>query len=396
MRPLGPFEAAPLLAVATSGGADSLALALLAERWARQRGGHIRALTVNHGLRPAATAEATEVGRWLARRAIAHRVLAWPGAKPRAGVAAAAREARYGLLQGYCRRHGILHLLLAHQAEDQAETFLLRLGRASGAAGLAAMAAVAERADLRLLRPLLSVARARLEATLARAGQPWIDDPANRDRTRMRPRLRSALPALARAGFEPAVLASAARAFAAERGELEAAVASLLARAVRYHPAGRAWLDPAVFRAAGPDVAVAALAALLQGLGRRLHPPRGERLARLHAALSRGLVVGRTLGACRLVPVGGRILVVPEAGPNGCSPSDPSASGMGAWAGEPCLAYRRVGPRLASVSLASVSQVGSVVIRKGAGLADARNGFNATRALTAPTFMLVKGASGTI
>ena len=123
----GPFGREPVIAAAVSGGADSLALCLLADPWVRKRGGRLVALTVDHGLRPGSGEEAGRVGDWLARRGIAHRVLRWRGEKPRRGVQAAAREARYHLLREGCARHGALHLLLAHQREDQAETFVMRL-----------------------------------------------------------------------------------------------------------------------------------------------------------------------------------------------------------------------------------------------------------------------------
>src|SRR3989338_8880686 len=86
MGELGPFESCPHVACAVSGGADSLALALLAWRWAERRGGRLIALTVDHGLRPEAADEARQVGAWLGARGIAHRVLTWRGAKPTSGV----------------------------------------------------------------------------------------------------------------------------------------------------------------------------------------------------------------------------------------------------------------------------------------------------------------------
>src|SRR5205807_1942501 len=72
MAPLGPFESRPFLAVAVSGGSDSLALCLLANSWVRERDGAVVALTVDHGLRVAAAAEAVRVGRWLAAREVPH------------------------------------------------------------------------------------------------------------------------------------------------------------------------------------------------------------------------------------------------------------------------------------------------------------------------------------
>ena len=167
MARFGPFEPKPRLAVAVSGGADSLALALLADRWARAQGGRITAVTVDHALRPEAAAEARQVGRWLKAAKIRHVTLRWTppaplkklagGTRP-ANLQSAARDARYQLLTGWCRDHAVLHLLLAHHRDDQAETLLLRLARGSGLDGLAAMAPLVERASLRLLRPLLPAA----------------------------------------------------------------------------------------------------------------------------------------------------------------------------------------------------------------------------------------------
>ena len=172
MQPIGPFEPAPRVAVAVSGGSDSLALCLLADRWAQARGGKVFALTVDHGLRPESGAEAAQVQRWLAARAISHRTRRWTGARRTGATQAEARAARFALLAGWCRRAGVLHLLLGHQREDQAETALQRLVHGSGIEGLAAMAPVRlamepDGRGVRLLRPLLSVPRDALAATLA-------------------------------------------------------------------------------------------------------------------------------------------------------------------------------------------------------------------------------------
>src|SRR5215510_6550933 len=108
---LGPFERAPRLAVAVSGGADSMALALLADVWARQRGGTITALTVDHRIRSESAIEARRVGAWLAARGIAHETLVWEGPRPSGDIQAAARAARYRLLEAWCAERGYLHLL---------------------------------------------------------------------------------------------------------------------------------------------------------------------------------------------------------------------------------------------------------------------------------------------
>ena len=197
MAALGPFAPAPHLAVAVSGGADSLALCLLADAWAKAEGGRITALVVDHRLRCGSTAEAVQVGNWLDRRGIAHQRLVWDGAKPVTGIQAAAREARYRLLADWCRAAGVGHLLVGHQAADQAETVLMRIWRASGIIGLAGIRPCVELADVRLVRPLLGVPPERLRRYLEAEGQPWIEDASNRDPAFTRVRLRQASASLA-------------------------------------------------------------------------------------------------------------------------------------------------------------------------------------------------------
>jgi tRNA(Ile)-lysidine synthase len=313
MAAVGPFEAAPRIAVAVSGGGDSMALGLLADRWARKSAGNITALTVDHGLRPDSAAEAARVGHWLAARRIGHVVLRWDGPRPAAGIQEAAREARYRLMTAWCRDAGVLHLLLAHNLEDQAGTFLMRLQRDSGADGLAAMTAVAETPAVRLVRPLLAVSRGRLRATLGEFGQDWVEDPSNRDPRFARTRLDAALPVLADAGFPAARLAAAAGRLGHGRAAIEESVSNLLARCCALHPAGFATIDAAILTEAPERVSQRALARLLMCVGGGAHGPRREKLVRLHARLAANpLDKARTLGGCRVMPMNGRLLVCRE------------------------------------------------------------------------------------
>ncbi|MGE5517096.1 MAG: tRNA lysidine(34) synthetase TilS [Bacteroidota bacterium] len=314
MAPLGPFEARPCVAVAVSGGADSLCLALLADAWARARGGQAVGLTVDHALRPDSAAEAEQVGKWLAARGVAHHVLRWDGVKPAADIQAEARTARYRLLEQWCADAGVLHLLLAHHQDDQAETLLLRLARGSGVDGLAAMAPVTEGFSLRLLRPFLGTARARLAATLTAWGQDWIEDPSNRSDAFARVRLRKLSPVLAAEGMTPSRLAATARRLGRARAALEDAVAEAAARWVEVHPAGYAQVDPSAFRLLAEEVGLRLLVRLVQAVGGAAHPPREERVAALHERLRHGFDGGATLGGCRFSLWRGRLLICREAG----------------------------------------------------------------------------------
>ena len=310
---LGPFEDNPDIAVAVSGGPDSMALLLLAAAWAARRGGRATGLTVDHGLRRDSATEARTVAAWCADLGIAHRILTWPGPKPTTGVQAAARAARYGLLTIWCRTHHVAHLLLAHHAGDQAETFLYRMSRGSGVDGLAAMPAVSVRDGVRLLRPLLLHRKDRLTAFLGAAGQAFVDDPGNRDPRFARAGLRRRLSALEAAGLGTAPFLAATGALGRLRRDGDGSCAALAATAVAVYPAGYAEIKPAPLAAADADIAHRVLAALLQAVGGRDYAPRRRSLDDLLRALRRhGVVPPRTLGGCVIAPAAGLLRIYRE------------------------------------------------------------------------------------
>ena len=326
MAVAGPFEPKPFLALAVSGGSDSMALALLAQRWAQRRQGRCVALIVDHGLRPEAAAEAKLAGRRLRALGIEHRILRWTEPKPKSGIQEAARTARYDLLTGWCRRHGALHLLTAHQADDQAETVAMRLAHRSGETGLAAMPLVAARDGVRLVRSLLALRRDELRALLTARKVAWVDDPSNEDLRFERIRLRRAL---APATIE-SMLARAATA-AAFRQKQDDAVARLLA-SVRAMPEASLAMPLALFADAPMPIARAALERCLLCVSGDEHGPRGERLDRLLAELRRPASFrGRTLGGCRLLRWQGSLAICRELAAIGASV--PATPGKQRWDG---------------------------------------------------------------
>jgi tRNA(Ile)-lysidine synthase len=307
---LACFEGAPVVAVAVSGGPDSLALAILADRWARRRGGAICALTVDHGLRPESGAEIRRLGGWLAARAIRHETLVWDGAKPASGVQEAARAARYRLLARWCGEHGCLHLLTAHHRDDQAETHLIRRAAHSAADGLAGMSAIRELDNCRILRPLLAIGKARLIATLKAEDQPFITDPSNRDPAFARGRLRGG-----EGGGGPGevdALLDAVAALGRGRAARERVADAVIANAATLHPAGFASIDPGPLLGAPPEIGERAIAAIVAALGGGRYPPRRRRTARLLRVLRGDARGGYTLGGCRFVAWRQRILVLRE------------------------------------------------------------------------------------
>ena len=218
-----PIDPDARLAVAVSGGPDSLALLWLA---AAAFPGRIAALTVDHRLRAGSGAEAAAVAAWCATIGVPHATLVWADPDARRNVQAAARAARYALMGDWCAANGVGCLLTAHHLDDQAETLLLRLARGSGNGGLAGVRRVRDLCPgVRLVRPLLGVRRATLAAITAAAGWDAVDDPANHDPRHDRTAARAILAATP--WLTPPRLAAAAGNLA----DAEAALAWATARA---------------------------------------------------------------------------------------------------------------------------------------------------------------------
>ena len=200
---MAPFSLKIPFAVAVSGGADSLALVLLAQRYAVDNDLEMTALTVDHGLRANSAEEAMFVHEMLTQKGIRHVTLRWDHACiPHTKIQELARTARYDLLGNWCQANGVGTLLAAHHQDDQIETFFMRLAHRSGLKGLSSMQPIREMPFGVLIRPLLNVPKARLLHTLEAFKCGWCEDPSNINDTFERVRLRKALASL----YEQAIL----------------------------------------------------------------------------------------------------------------------------------------------------------------------------------------------
>jgi tRNA(Ile)-lysidine synthase len=290
------------LAVAVSGGADSMALTLVAAHWAARRKIPFYALTVDHGLRPDSGREAKEVGVILKKAGISHKVLKWQGDKPTTNIQAVARDARYELMMNWCRKKKIPDLMLAHHLDDQAETVLMRLIRGSGVDGLAAMSAVRETEGVRLVRPLLSVPSSRLKATCHSLRQAWFEDPGNQNIAYDRIKIRTLMTEFASLGLNAERLAQTARHMSRARQTLDQQTDYLISEIVTLNGFGMAELDQHRFRAAPEELALRLLSRCLMAVGGGTYAPRFERLMRLGESLINGSDQNRhTLAGCQIV-----------------------------------------------------------------------------------------------
>lgn len=280
MGGLGPFGTNPHLAIAVSGGADSTALALLADHWAQARGGTVIALIADHGLRQNSTAEAVSTACRMAASGIASQIITLAIA-PGAAMQERARTARHAALATAAAAAGAVHLLFGHHAGDQAELLAMRAARGTG--GAAGMAALSARHDVIVLRPLLGFDPAELRAELNRRRVEWIEDPSNTDPRFERVRVR--LDRTARQS-----IASTATTSALSRAQHQSAI--FLSDHSTLFAAGFAVLRT---DRAPPE----ALAALIRTIGGATYPPRRDAIARLADALRPA-----TLGGVQIMPAG--------------------------------------------------------------------------------------------
>jgi tRNA(Ile)-lysidine synthase len=304
----------PHVALAVSGGADSVALMLMVRNWLNQRssGPQITIITVDHRLRDAAASEAEWVKRTAQQLGFQHETLVWNSAKPHAGLQAEARRARYDLLTAFCRATSIPAIATAHTSNDQAETFIMRLARGSGLDGLSAMAEISRRDGIDILRPLLTMSRQWIEAFLLAQRQPWLDDPSNDDDRYERARIRRQLKEVQSLGLSPARLVLSAKRLRRARDALELVTLTFLQAKVSLDEAGFAKLRLPDLFDLHEDIALRALVRMILAVG----GGSTVRLSKIETyyQMMRGSPGNATLGGCRLIKKDEGLTIMREIG----------------------------------------------------------------------------------
>lgn len=285
MNAFAPFERAPHVAVGVSGGADSMALAILLSDWAQRQGGSVTALIVDHGLRPESGAEAQSVSNELAALGIENKILRWASDDVMTGVQFKARHARYALMETWCKQANVLHLAVAHHADDQAETVLMRMQKGSGSDGLSGMPETRELKHCRLLRPLLNVRKQALVRFLDDRGVSWVHDPSNDDPKYARTVIRSGI---VNDNVDIDGVATSATRYARVRDVAETAAARWLARYADLKPSGYLGLNRAALMDAAEDTRLRVLSRAATAIGGKTYPPAISASERLYDHLVDG------------------------------------------------------------------------------------------------------------
>ncbi|MBS0253511.1 MAG: tRNA lysidine(34) synthetase TilS, partial [Proteobacteria bacterium] len=304
--------------LAVSGGPDSMALMALAAEWrmrVEEPNPKVSVATVDHGLRAESRREAEMVGVEARRLGLPHVILSWDGEKPSSGLSAAAREARYRLLEAHAKTvfTGNVAIVTAHHRDDQAETFAMRLARGAGLDGLASMRSerpLREGASIMLTRPLLAFPKARLLATLAQRGIGYADDPTNCDQRYERTRVRSALEQMDEAGLSSEAIATSARRLGEAREALAYAEAQFVAALdLSYGNDVFAKFDRRAFEAGPAFLRQKVLAKLIARYGGASPSPQLFEVEDMVARMQRDTASAATLGGA-MVSSGARFVRV--------------------------------------------------------------------------------------
>ena len=322
------LEGVGKVAVAVSGGSDSMAMLLLLLSWARARQmpPSITVLTVDHGLRAESGVEAETVAGWCATLGVAHAVVPWLGEKPLTGIQAKARTARYQLMTAWCAKTGASVLLTGHTADDQNETVLMRQQRTTSVRSIAGIWPEREWNGIRILRPLLKLRRQDLRVYLKAEGQNWIEDSSNMNPKFERVRIRQDLAARI---DNPGHLAAAAQ---VEVRQANSVASAFVARDVTVSSLGLVNCDIAAFNALNPLEADAVLLCMLELTGKRPAPEREHRLNMIDWLASDHLG-RRTLGGAVFVKRKAGLFLAREAGRIDPMPVTIPAEGRVIWDG---------------------------------------------------------------
>jgi len=294
-----PEDLPPRLGVAVSGGGDSVALMHLLHEIAVREDVTLFAATVDHGLRPDSRSEADAVAAQATRLGLTHEILNWRGWDGSGNLQDQARQARYMLLGEWAQRNQIHSIALGHTADDQAETVLMRLGRAAGVTGLSAMPAVRHQNGVDLLRPMLSITRQSLRDYLAEIDVNWAEDPSNRDMRFDRIKAREALAGLFPLGITARTLSRVAENMSSA-DEALSRFAQESARKITSVEAGDILLDRIGFAALPSEMQRRLLVGAVSWLTGPGYPPRQSAVEQAIGAVQSGK--SGAIGGCLLVP----------------------------------------------------------------------------------------------
>ena len=303
------------LAVAVSGGADSLALAYLTKCYLLKNKLKAKYYIVNHMLRRESSLEAETVKKTLKKIDIQCTILKWSGKKPSKNIQATARDKRYSLLANECKKNNIKYLLLGHHLNDLLENFLIRIVRGSGLNGLISFSKNTKYRgqNLNILRPLFSLEKKDLLYISNKVFKFYIKDPSNVNEDYQRTRIRNLLRSLEKEGLDTKKLELTINNLKDSDKSIKFYVDKNLKKNVVFLKKKNTYILSYNFFDQSHEIIFRSLTNLIQKLGNKYYPVRGKSVNELIKKINRKSFIKVTLGGCFIERVNETILITQES-----------------------------------------------------------------------------------
>jgi tRNA(Ile)-lysidine synthase len=302
------------LAVAVSGGPDSLALAYLTKCYSLKNKIKVKYYIVNHKLRKEASLEAETVKKILKKIDVQCTILNWNGKKPTKNIQATARDKRYSLLANACKNNKIKYLLLGHHLNDLFENFLIRIVRGSGLNGLISFGKNTKYRgqDLNIIRPLLNLEKKDLLYISNEVFSFFVKDPSNINKDYKRTRIRNLLYSLEKEGLDVKKLELTINNLKDSDKSIKFYVDRNLKKNVVFLKRKNIYILSNNFFYQSHEIIFRSLTSLIQKLGKKYYPVRGKSINELIKKINKKSFTKVTLGGCYVERVNETVLISQE------------------------------------------------------------------------------------
>jgi len=303
------------LAIAVSGGPDSLALAYLSKCYGLKNKIKTYFFIVNHKLRKESSLEAKTVKKNLRKININCKILDWNGKKPFKNIQAIAREKRYSLLINECKKNNIKNLLFGHHLNDLFENFLIRIVRGSGLNGLISLSKNIKYRDqnINILRPLLNIKKKDLVYVSKEIFSFFVNDPSNINKDYKRTRIRNLLHSLEKEGLDTKKLKLTIDNLKDSDKSIKFYVDRNLKRNAVFLKKKYVYILSFNFFDQSHEIIFRSLTKVLQVLGKKYYPVRGKSIEKLISGINNKSFIKVTLGGCFIERVNETILISRES-----------------------------------------------------------------------------------
>ena len=302
------------LAIAVSGGADSLALAFLAKCHSIKNQVKVKYFVVDHKIRKESSLEAKNVKTILKKINSDCKILSWNGKKPSKNIQALARDKRYFLLVNECRKNNIKNLLLGHHLDDLSENFLIRIVRGSGLNGLISFNKETnyKNQKLNIMRPLLDVEKKDLVYITKKVFNFFIKDPSNINEKFKRTRIRNLLQSLELEGLDKKKLILTINNLKDSDRSIKFYLDKNLNENAIYIKRKNIYILNQNFFNQAHEIIFRSLTKIIQSIGRKYYPARGKSINELIKGINAKSFSKVTLGGCFIERINETILISKE------------------------------------------------------------------------------------